>query len=255
MTGRALLEIACAQAAHEANRAFCFATGDGHPPAWEHASPGMQASTLAAVEGVLDGRIATPEDAHASWMRARLACGWTYGPDKCETRLTHPSLRPWRELSARERMKDVLFLAVVRAMACALLLETDSRTLLAQQRDVCSSTKLRVVVKRPGAAAEVAELDDTVEAFQAAVGGYFNALQVPIPDGGAGADFDLFFVEDAAGLAPNVVIQVPLASPPWIPFVFLGPVVASRSDAKGDQVSLTEAEARRIARALDECSA
>jgi len=54
---------------------------------------------------------------HEEWMARRKAAGWRYGPEKDERLKTHPCLVPYSELDARQRQKDVLFLAIVSALS------------------------------------------------------------------------------------------------------------------------------------------
>lgn len=46
------------------------------------------------------------EQVHDVWAAGRMAEGWTYGPHLDEARKTHPSLRPYVELSHGEQDYD-----------------------------------------------------------------------------------------------------------------------------------------------------
>jgi hypothetical protein len=109
---------ACAQAAHEANRAYCLAIGDKSQVVWEYAPHWQRLSALAGVAGVLNGN--TPEQSHESWMATKSADGWKYGPVKDAVQLTHPCMVPYADLSPAQRAKDALFIATVKAMAAAI---------------------------------------------------------------------------------------------------------------------------------------
>lgn len=112
---------ACARAAHEMNRAYCIAIGDGSQPPWEHAPDWQQKSARNGVVGALRG--ATPRESHVSWMREKVADGWTYGPTKNPDAKEHPCLVEYEALPAEQQRKDGLFLATVRTMATALGME------------------------------------------------------------------------------------------------------------------------------------
>ena len=57
---------------------------------------------------------------HESWMREKLEAGWIYGPVKDPDVKQHPCLVPFDELPVEQQMKDVLFIAVVRALSAQL---------------------------------------------------------------------------------------------------------------------------------------
>lgn len=112
---------ACAQAAHEANRAYCQATGDQSQPIWADAPDWQKTSARVGVQGVLNGN--TPEQSHESWMRQKHADGWGYGTVKDAVAKTHPAFVPYSELPPEQKAKDDVYVAVVKAMATALGLE------------------------------------------------------------------------------------------------------------------------------------
>jgi hypothetical protein len=82
---------------------------------WDSADEESRRSTFASVEAVLAG--ADAEELHAEWARGKAAEGWRRGPLKDAEARTHPALVPFADLPASEQVKDVVFAAVVRAMA------------------------------------------------------------------------------------------------------------------------------------------
>ena len=58
-----------------------------------------------------------PETQHNSWMRVKLRDGWKYGVEKNADEKVHPCLLPSDELPKEQRVKDVLFVAIVRGFA------------------------------------------------------------------------------------------------------------------------------------------
>jgi len=105
-----------AQCAHEVNRVYCEHIGDhsqvswGEAPAWQRES---------AVEGVRQIYITlgtTPCQSHDAWVQKKRSEGWVHGEVKDVEEKTHPCLLTYEELPAKERVKDELFGAVVRAV-------------------------------------------------------------------------------------------------------------------------------------------
>jgi hypothetical protein len=117
LTDEQKIEI-CARAAHEANHGYCRAIGDGSQTDWDAAPYWQRESCRKGVAGALAGN--TPEKQHEAWMADKLAGGWVYGPVKDPEKLTHPCLVPYAELPPEQRVKDAIYVAVVRATAQAL---------------------------------------------------------------------------------------------------------------------------------------
>lgn len=113
-----LVTTACAQAAHEANRAYCRAIGDDSQLPWDEAEQWQRESAIAGVRGALAGN--TPAEQHALWLAYKQADGWVYGPVKDPAAKQHPCILPYEELPELQRAKDGIFVAVVRSMAAAL---------------------------------------------------------------------------------------------------------------------------------------
>jgi hypothetical protein len=102
---------------HEANRAWCITHGDVSQPSWGKAPQWQVDSAINGVEHALKYPDATPEDMHNNWMAEKIADGWVWGEVKDPAAKTHPCMVPHAELPEFQRKKDVLFLAIVRALA------------------------------------------------------------------------------------------------------------------------------------------
>ena len=90
--------------------------------------------------------------------------------------------------------------------------------------------KIRVLVKEPAKPAEVREIDNTLEAVQAIVGGNIEALRI--------SDSVFCYLNDEGkliNLAPNFVIT----DGRTVSDIVCGPVVFFRSDGEGNEISLT----------------
>ena len=104
--------------AHEANRAYCRMLCDDSQPSWEDAPQWQRDSALAGVEAhIASGLTMTPEQTHESWLAAKAADGWVYGPVKDAEAKTHPCCVPYDQLPEAQRVKDHLFRAIVHALA------------------------------------------------------------------------------------------------------------------------------------------
>lgn len=107
-----------ARVAHEANRAVQIAQADPTIPVsphWEDLDAETRASVMDGVIGVQAGN--TPEQIHENWCRFKREHGWTLGPVKDEMKREHPLLVPYAELPESQKLKDHLFVAIVRTLS------------------------------------------------------------------------------------------------------------------------------------------
>ena len=111
--------LACARAAHEANRAYCIAIGDLSQVAWESAEKWQVDSAIAGVRGVLVDKN-TPEESHETWVQQKVNDGWIHGPVKDPAHKEHPCIVPYSKLPSTQKRKDEIFVEVVWAIALAL---------------------------------------------------------------------------------------------------------------------------------------
>lgn len=114
-----LIVLACARAAHEANRAYCIAIGDTSQPAWDDAPSWQVDSAILGVRGALIDKN-TPEESHESWVQEKINAGWIHGPVKNPDHKEHPCIVPYDKLSSEQKRKDEIFVEVVWAVALAL---------------------------------------------------------------------------------------------------------------------------------------
>jgi len=108
--------VTIARVAHEANRAWCAANGDISQPPWEGAPLWQQRSAIDGVEFRIKNPDATPATSHVNWCAMKFREGWRWGPVKDPERKEHPCLMPYSQLSQVQRVKDVLFIAIVQAL-------------------------------------------------------------------------------------------------------------------------------------------
>lgn len=100
---------------HEANRELQIAAGDDSvSPHWKSAPQWQKDSAIEGVQNALKGL--TPKEMHESWMQSKLDDGWEYGAVKNAVSKTHPCLVPYEELPEDQKLKDVVFLSIVKAI-------------------------------------------------------------------------------------------------------------------------------------------
>lgn len=115
---RDLTSTGIARVVHEANRALQIEQADPSIPVsrpWDETDAETQQSAVEGVWGVLDGT--TPEQSHENWCAFKRKHGWTLGPVKNEETKQHPLLIPYAELPPHQKLKDALFVAIVRTLA------------------------------------------------------------------------------------------------------------------------------------------
>lgn len=104
-----------ARICHEVNHAYCQSIGQASVP-WREAPEWQRASARMGVLEVAKDPSISHGDLHQRWYDHKAAEGWTYGEVKDAEAKTHPCMVPFAELPECERIKDALFLGVVRAM-------------------------------------------------------------------------------------------------------------------------------------------
>jgi hypothetical protein len=102
-----------AHGCHEANRAYCASIGDHSHLPWDDTTQEIRNSAINGVKYTLEHLDVTPEELHDNWVVDKVMAGYVLGPvkniDPTKGPLTHPNLRPYDELPAKERFKDELF--------------------------------------------------------------------------------------------------------------------------------------------------
>ena len=104
-----------AKLCHEVNRAYCEGLGDFSQKHWDKATDDQRESARLGVQARLEQQL-TPEEQHNLWMRHKLANGWVYGERKDEVAKKHPCIVPYSLLPEKQKIKDLLFGAIVDTM-------------------------------------------------------------------------------------------------------------------------------------------
>lgn len=105
-----------ARVCHEANRAYCLSLGDESQLPWNEAPQWQRDAAINGVQFHIDNPGATPAGSHFNWMTEKFEAGWVYGPVKDEEKKEHPCLVSYSELPEEQRVKDSLFLSIVKAL-------------------------------------------------------------------------------------------------------------------------------------------
>ncbi len=106
-----------ARLCHSANRAYCDIIGDPVAPAWDDLDKDVRHGVMSAVRFIQDCNLdVSPEYLHERWMNDRKKNGWVFGAKLGRKAKTHPNLIAFRELPESQRIKDILFLNIVKAM-------------------------------------------------------------------------------------------------------------------------------------------
>jgi hypothetical protein len=109
-----------AEVAHETNRVYCETVGDFSQPSWHNAPEWQKQSATNGVEFHLDNPEAGCSASHENWLKEKYAEGWIYGEVKDPEKKEHPCCVPYTELPEEQRVKDALFVGVVRALKVLL---------------------------------------------------------------------------------------------------------------------------------------
>lgn len=107
-----------ARVCHEANRAVQIEQADPTIPVSAEWALLDDETRESAINGVLAAQHGmTPEQSHHNWVSFKVDHGWTFGPVKDEDKKTHPLLVHYEALPASQKLKDDLFLAIVKALS------------------------------------------------------------------------------------------------------------------------------------------
>lgn len=103
-----------ARVVHQANRVMQLAAGEEElSPKWDEAPEWQTESSIEGVKSALAG--VTPVTLHELWSKKKLNEGWVYGEVKDPEKKTHPCLVPYLQLPQEQKIKDLLFLEIVKA--------------------------------------------------------------------------------------------------------------------------------------------
>lgn len=102
-----------AHIAHEANKVYCESIGDDSQVGWDDAEDWQRKSSIEGVDGIAQGKITNPGDAHRSWLAEKKEDGWVWAAEKNPEAKEHPCIMPFEALPAQQQFKDHLFFTIV----------------------------------------------------------------------------------------------------------------------------------------------
>lgn len=105
-----------AKICHQANKYYCESIGDWTQVAWGEAPEWQKDSAMTGVSLHYDHPEIGAEAGHESWMKEKIAEGWTFGKVKSFADKTHPCILPFDQLPPQQQAKDHLFKAIVNAV-------------------------------------------------------------------------------------------------------------------------------------------
>lgn len=109
-----------AEVAYETNRIYCQTIGDFSQPRWIDAPKWQRDSAINGVQFHIDNPEAGCSGSHENWLKEKEVDGWKYGEVKDPEKKEHPCFVPYEELPENQKVKDALFVGVVRALKVLL---------------------------------------------------------------------------------------------------------------------------------------
>lgn len=103
-----------ARIVHEANRAYCKTLGDTSQPPWEDAPEWQKESAKEGVISIFTNSDMTPKKSHEHWLKKKVEDGWVYGPVKDPEKKEHPCIVSYEYLPQKQKIKDRLFVGIVK---------------------------------------------------------------------------------------------------------------------------------------------
>jgi|SRR3990167_9548561 len=108
-----------ARVCYAANKALGAILGEGRGLSWDECGVEKKVSFMNGVRYALaDPWKMSPQRIHEEWMVDKMVKGWKYGlEEKVEGDIHyHPCMLNWEDLPPEQKLKDVLFLAIVNAL-------------------------------------------------------------------------------------------------------------------------------------------
>lgn len=103
---------------HQANKNYCEALGDESHYDWDLAPGWQKLSAINGVQAHIDSKLMMNGiDSHDAWVKEKESDGWIYGDVKDPVKKLHPCMLSYHQLPEFQRIKDLLFTSITRALA------------------------------------------------------------------------------------------------------------------------------------------
>lgn len=103
-----------AKVAYQANKAFSESNFDFSHKGWEDETDEVREGFVHAVIRIFNNPKISPIEMHEAWKKDKIEQGWRYGESKDIKGRTHPCIAPYDKLPLFERLKDDLFINIVK---------------------------------------------------------------------------------------------------------------------------------------------
>ena len=108
--------IRIAKLCYDVNKAYSAVIGDlSFKRSWEDAFNWEREANIDGVRYVVENPYITPDELHERWVRYKVENGWKYGIVKDEQAKTHPNIVPYLNIPREIRVKDHIFLEIVKS--------------------------------------------------------------------------------------------------------------------------------------------
>jgi hypothetical protein len=109
-----------ARVCYEANRVYCLTISENSQRSWDEAADWQKQTVINGVLHCLEtlekGSELIPSQSHESWLEEKRATGWKYGAVKDPEKKEHPCFLPYDKLPLEQKMKDYIFVGIVKAI-------------------------------------------------------------------------------------------------------------------------------------------
>lgn len=106
-----------ARIAHEADRTLAAINGDMTVGGWNNLHGWERTSAIAGVKHAIALPEASAATLHQLWINDKAEAGWMRGATFSLTDKKDPLLLPWNRLTPLQRLREEMFLAVVRSLS------------------------------------------------------------------------------------------------------------------------------------------